>query len=198
VKDPNPTTAQPSVPGFSPRHPPYGGRPLDVAIDGADSVDRSLNLVKGGGGAHFREKLVELASNKFVCIVDEGKLCSGLGKHFPLPVEIVPFCHEHTMRKVAALPGLTGATMALRLGDSANNKPEPGQPPALTDNGNYIIDVTFPEEIKDAKDLAFQLDSCHGVVDHGLFIGMADQIIVAGKDGGIRVAGEGGEDKVWW
>lgn len=77
---------------------------LDVAIDGADAVDPGLSLIKGGGGALLREKMVEVMSDKFICIVDHTKLCPGLGPSFPLPVEITPFCHLHTMKTVAALP----------------------------------------------------------------------------------------------
>merc|ERR1712157_670026 len=80
---------------------------LDVAIDGADEVDPDLNLVKGGGGALLREKMVETCADKFIVIVDESKLCRGLGPEFPVPVEITPFCHEHTIRKVANLPALS-------------------------------------------------------------------------------------------
>ena len=76
---------------------------LDVAIDGADAVDPDLCLIKGGGGTLLREKMVEVCAKKFICIVDETKLCAGLGPSFPLPVEITPFCHENTVRQVAAL-----------------------------------------------------------------------------------------------
>merc|ERR1711981_1253544 len=96
---------------------------LDVAIDGADDVDPNLNLVKGGGGVLFREKIVEMCAAKFIVIVDESKMCKGLGPGFPVPVEIVPFCHEHTMRKIASLPALAGCEPILRLGDCSNNKP---------------------------------------------------------------------------
>merc|ERR1712176_1234466 len=94
---------------------------LDVAIDGADEVDPNLNLVKGGGGALLREKMVEVMADKFIVIVDESKLCDGLGPGFPVPVEITPFCHEHTMREVAALPTCEGKCEAvLRMGSSSN------------------------------------------------------------------------------
>merc|ERR1719409_2335553 len=86
---------------------------LDVAIDGADEVDPQLNLVKGGGGALFREKIVEECAKKFICIVDESKLCDGLGPGFPLPVEIVPFCYEHTMNGNGTVPSLAGGTPKL-------------------------------------------------------------------------------------
>merc|ERR1712157_704858 len=115
---------------------------LDVAIDGADEVDPALCLTKGGGGALFREKIVEVCADKFIVIVDESKLCDGLGPGFPIPVEIVPFCHEHTMREIAKLPALAGCKPVLRLGNVANNQPD-GDEPAVTDNGNYIVDLQF-------------------------------------------------------
>ena len=95
---------------------------LDVAIDGADDVDPNLCLVKGGGGALLREKMVEVVSDKFICIVDESKLSKGLGPGFPLPVEITPFCHEHTLRLVQGLPSVKGCKAVLRMGSIANNK----------------------------------------------------------------------------
>ena len=108
---------------------------LDVAIDGADAVDPDLCLIKGGGGALLREKMVEVMSKKFICIVDESKLCKGLGPSFPLPVEITPFCHEHTMRVIAALPELKGCEAVLRTGDCSNNKPD-GNKPAVELSGH--------------------------------------------------------------
>jgi ribose 5-phosphate isomerase A len=105
---------------------------LDVAIDGADEVDPNLNLVKGGGGALLREKMVEVCADKFIVIVDESKLCDGLGPGFPLPVEITPFCHEHTLRTVANLPSVAGCKPVLRMGSSSNNKKD-GDEIAITD-----------------------------------------------------------------
>jgi len=155
---------------------------LDVAIDGADSVDKSLNLVKGGGGAHFREKIVEAAAKTFVVIVDESKLCDGLGPHFPVPVEIVPFCHEHTARVIKSLPALEGCEPVLRLGSAANNKRD-GDAPAVTDNGNYVLDLHFKQPIKDPRKAAAQLKNTIGVVEHGFFTDMAAVALVAGKTG---------------
>merc|ERR1712094_39070 len=117
---------------------------LDVAIDGADEVDPQLNLVKGGGGALFREKIVEVCAEKFIVIVDESKLCDGLGPGFPVPVEITPFCHEHTMRQVAALDSCEGCRPVLRMGSSSNNQVD-GDEIAITDNGNYIVDLHFED-----------------------------------------------------
>lgn len=155
---------------------------LDVAIDGADEVDPDLNLVKGGGGALLREKMVEIVSDKFIVIVDESKLCDGLGPGFPVPVEITPFCHEHTLRTVAALPACAGCEPVLRMGSSSSNQPD-GDNIAVTDNGNYIVDLHFKEPIKDAPAMAQQIKNTVGVVDHGLFCGMTTAVIIAGSDG---------------
>ena len=168
---------------------------LDVAIDGADEVDPNLALVKGGGGALLREKMVEVMAKKFVVIVDDSKLCKGLGPGFPLPVEITPFCHMHTLRTIAALPSVAGCEAVLRMGSSSTNKPD-GDEIAVTDNGNYIVDLHFKEPIKDVNKAAEELKNTVGVVDHGIFVDMSYQVIIAGKDG-IRVAGTGGEP-AWW
>ena len=156
---------------------------LDVAIDGADEVDPALNLVKGGGGALLREKMVEVCAKKFIVIVDESKLCDGLGPGFPLPVEITPFCWEHTMRTVAGLPSLEGCEAKLRMGSAATGSKVDGDEPAVTDNGNYIVDLFFKEAIKDAPKAAEELKNTCGVVEHGLFCGMTTSVIIAGKDG---------------
>ena len=156
---------------------------LDVAIDGADEVDPDLNLVKGGGGALLREKMVEVCAKKFIVIVDESKLCNGLGPGFPLPVEITPFCWEHTLRKVASLPSVAGCEAKLRMGSAATGSKPDGDEPAVTDNGNYIVDLFFDEPIKDAVKAADELKNTVGVVDHGLFCGLTTAVIIAGSDG---------------
>jgi len=155
---------------------------LDVAIDGADEVDPDLNLVKGGGGALLREKMVEVMADKFIVIVDESKLCNGLGPGFPVPVEITPFCHEHTLRQVAGLDSCVGCKPVLRTGSSSNNQND-GDEIAVTDNGNYIVDLHFDEPIKDARKMASDIKAVVGVVDHGLFCDMSTAVIIAGKDG---------------
>merc|ERR1712071_499178 len=155
---------------------------LDVAIDGADNVDPGFNLVKGGGGALLREKMVEVSADKFIVIVDESKLCDGLGPGFPVPVEITPFCHEHTLRTVAALPSCKGCKPVLRMGSSSNNSVD-GDEIAVTDNGNYIVDLHFTEPIKDAPKMAEEIKNTVGVVDHGLFCGLTTAVIIAGSDG---------------
>ena len=158
---------------------------LDVAIDGADAVDPALDLVKGGGGALLREKMVEVCADKFIVIVDESKLCDALGPTFPLPVEITPFCHMATLRKIAALPSLAGCDARLRMGTSQSNQPD-GDEPAVTDNGNYIVDLHFTEPIADVPKAASDLKNMVGVVDHGLFVGMTYSCIVATSEGVVE------------
>eukprot|EP00553_Chaetoceros_curvisetus_P010119 CAMPEP_0204624314 /NCGR_PEP_ID=MMETSP0717-20131115/10069_1 /ASSEMBLY_ACC=CAM_ASM_000666 /TAXON_ID=230516 /ORGANISM="Chaetoceros curvisetus" /LENGTH=245 /DNA_ID=CAMNT_0051639665 /DNA_START=35 /DNA_END=772 /DNA_ORIENTATION=+ len=155
---------------------------LDVAIDGADEVDPALNLVKGGGGALLREKMVEVCADKFIVIVDESKICDGLGPGFPVPVEITPFCHEHTLRTVGALPSCKGCKPVLRMGSSSNNQVD-GDEIAVTDNGNYIVDLHFEEAIADPVTMANEIKNTVGVVDHGLFCDMTTAVIIAGSDG---------------
>jgi ribose 5-phosphate isomerase A len=155
---------------------------LDVAIDGADEVDPDLNLVKGGGGALLREKMVEVCADKFIVIVDESKLCAGLGPGFPLPVEITPFCHLHTLNLIGNLPSVAGCKPVLRMGSSSNNQND-GDEIAVTDNGNYIVDLHFTEILKDAALAAKEIKATVGVVDHGLFCGMTTAVIIAGADG---------------
>lgn len=155
---------------------------LDVAIDGADEVDPNLNLVKGGGGALLREKMVEVCADKFIVIVDESKLCDGLGPGFPVPVEITPFCHEHTLRTIGNLPSCADCKPVLRMGSSSSNQPD-GDEIAVTDNGNYIVDLHFDKPILDAPKMASEIKNTVGVVDHGLFCGMTTAVIIAAKDG---------------
>eukprot|EP00955_Chlamydomonas_euryale_P110625 366010-Chlamydomonas_euryale.AAC.3 len=115
---------------------------IDVTIDGADEVDPDLSVVKGRGGALLREKMVEMASKKFVCIVDQTKLVDGLGgSKLAMPVEIVQFCHLYTLRRLTELPEIVGCDAKLRmLGDE----------PFVTDNGNYIVDLYF--QVRDGRE----------------------------------------------
>jgi ribose 5-phosphate isomerase A len=147
-------------------------------------------------GALLREKMVAAVAKKFICIVDETKLSKkGLGPGFPLPVEITPFCHEHTRRVIEGLSSVKGCKAVLRMGSAANNKND-GANIAVTDNGNYIVDLYFTQPIADVKLAAQQLKATVGVVEHGIFENMTTAVIVAGKEG-VRVAGQGGE-KPWW
>ncbi|AIQ12714.1 ribose-5-phosphate isomerase RpiA [Paenibacillus durus] len=149
---------------------------LDVTIDGADELDGELQLIKGGGGALLREKIVAKGSDRMIVIADESKVVKTLGK-FPLPVEIVPFAWEWTVADLAKL----GCVPELRQGGADLYK---------SDNGNYIADCRF-EIIKSAPELALALQSIPGVVEHGLFIGIADMAIVAKSDGSLQIIKSG-------
>jgi len=147
---------------------------VDLTIDGADEVELGpLNLIKGRGGALLREKIVASASKQLVIIVDESKLVERLGSQFAVPVEVVPFGWPAAARRLTAL----GANVVLRPG--AEGKPY------VTDGGHYIVDCAFGPIAAPAK-LERELNSIVGVVEHGLFLGMATQVIVAAEDG-IRV-----------
>ena len=143
--------------------------PIDLAVDGADEVDASLNLIKGRGGALFREKLVAAASKRFVVVVDESKVVKQLGAGV-LPVEVLPFLWRSTAERLTGL----GVSLALRGGEET---------PYVTDNGNLIVDLTVEGGIKDPSALGLELKGVTGVVEHGLFVGMTDTVIVAGPDG---------------
>jgi ribose 5-phosphate isomerase A len=138
---------------------------IDVTVDGADEVDPQLRLIKGGGGALLREKIVASATKQYVVIADATKRVPVLGK-FPLPVEVIKFAQTVVERKIKTL----GAQVGLRR--SADGKPY------LTDENNYILDCRFGQ-IPDADGLARQLSDMPGVVEHGLFIGMASIVLVA-------------------
>ena len=161
---------------------------LDVAIDGADAVDPALNLVKGGGGALLREKMVEVCAAMLVIIVDGSKPCDALGPSFPIPVEVTQFAVRHVQRAIEALPSLfgLGAEARLRRGSASNNKPD-GDAPAVTENGNYIVDVHLARPLDDVKATAAELTQTIGVVEHGLFVGMAKAVLVAQDDGEIGI-----------
>jgi ribose 5-phosphate isomerase A len=142
---------------------------IDVTIDGADEIDPELRLIKGGGGALLREKIVASASRKYVIIADSSKQVKVLGK-FPLPVEVIPFAQALIAKKIAAL----GASVHLRMNSS-------GQP-FVTDEGHHILDCNFGQ-ISNPMSLAQELERMPGVVEHGLFIGMADVVLIGkGKD----------------
>ncbi len=138
---------------------------IDVTVDGADEVDPQLRLIKGGGGALLREKIVASATRQLVIVADATKRVPVLGK-FPLPVEVIKFAQAVVRKKIEAL----GAKVEMRRGTDGK--------PYLTDENNYILDCRFGE-IPDADGLARQLSDMPGVVEHGLFIGMASIVLVA-------------------
>ncbi len=146
---------------------------LDLAIDGADEVDPQKNLIKGGGAAHTRERLVAATADELVVIVGEDKLVPVLGAAFRLPVEVIPFGWTHARRRVEA----TGCTTELRMSSGA---------PLVTDNGNWILDCSYGG-INEPAALAEVLDATVGVIDHGLFVQMAGRVVVADAAGDVRV-----------
>lgn len=155
---------------------------IDVDVDGADEIDPAFRLIKGGGGALLREKIVAAASKRVVVIADETKWVETLGA-FPLPVEVVRFGAALTADSVAkALRscGCAGSEVALRVSGKANE-------PVITDGGNYILDA-HANAIPDPQALADALKRIAGVVEHGLFIGLARTVIL-GKDKGADVRG---------
>ncbi len=141
---------------------------IDITIDGADEVGPKLNLIKGGGGALLREKVVASASKKMVVVADSGKIVSVLGK-FPLPVEVISFARTVVERKIVSL----GASPKLRAKADGS--------PYLTDNGNQILDCSFGK-IADPPALALTLSNTPGIVEHGLFIGLATIALVGRGD----------------
>ncbi len=147
--------------------------PLDLTVDGADEVDPSVDLIKGLGGALLREKLVAMASRRMVVIVDKAKRVDRLGTRAPLPVEVVSFEWQLHLPFLESL----GGRPVLRERDGA---------PFTTDNGNYVIDCWFDGGIPDPPELEAHLCARTGVVESGLFLGVADEAVVAGE-GGVRV-----------
>jgi ribose 5-phosphate isomerase A len=141
---------------------------IDIDIDGADEIDPQLNLIKGGGGALLREKIIASAARRFVVVGDSSKQVAHLGK-FPLPVEVIPFAQSLISKRIEGL----GAQVSLR---GAGN-------PYVTDEGHHILDCTFGE-IADPAALAEKLRAIPGMVEHGLFIGMAEMALI-GKDRGV-------------
>jgi ribose 5-phosphate isomerase A len=153
--------------------------PLDLTIDGADEADRALNLVKGGGGALLREKIVANSSKRMVVVCDGSKLVERLGR-FPLPVEVTEFGHAITARGIAECVGDLGygrAPITLRSSEGA---------PYKTDGGNVIYDCAFGA-IRNAASLATILKAITGVVEHGLFIGLATTLVVAHAPENIEI-----------
>jgi ribose 5-phosphate isomerase A len=149
--------------------------PLDLAVDGADEADRQLHLIKGGGGALLREKIVAASARRMIVIADESKLVERLGR-FPLPVEVTRFGHVTTARRIAeilAVLGYAQPSLMLRVHRDA---------PFVTDGGNVIYDCAFGA-IADAPQLATALEAIPGVVEHGLFIGLATTLVIAGANG---------------
>ena len=177
---------------------------LDVMIDGADEIDPNMALIKGGSGSFLREKMMENYSNQDIILADDTKLVSSLGPGHPLPVEVVSWDFERTIKLIEALPSMKGVRGMLRRGNISSPIPD-GEYPAVTDNGNLIVDLYFYKPIEDASAASADLDGLSGVVEHGLFAGQATTILVASSDAKhpLRILGHapGHEDEVetpWW
>jgi ribose 5-phosphate isomerase A len=151
-----------------------GSLELDLALDGADEIDSELRLIKGGGGALLREKIVIAAARRFVVVAETPKRVERLGERFRLPVEVVRFAWRDTRRRLARL--LPDAE--LRLAD--------GGQPYLTDEGHFILDCGLPESA-DPQTLGLDLKRVPGVVEHGLFLGMAERALLGTPAGEVEV-----------
>ena len=151
---------------------------LDLTVDGADEIDPDLNLIKGGGGALLREKIVASASARMIVIADESKWVPVLGRH-PLPIEVVPFGMLATRRAVEAACAAAGSA-----GPALLRRTKTGHA-LVTDGGHWILDAALGK-ISDPRGLAERLTAIAGVVEHGLFIGLAQIAVVAGTSG-VRV-----------
>jgi ribose 5-phosphate isomerase A len=156
-----------------------GSFELDLALDGADEVDGSLRLVKGGGGALLREKIVVSAASRFVVVAEAFKRVERLGERFRLPVEVVQFGWRDTRRRLARL-----------MPDAELRRRDDGEP-YVTDERHFILDCELPGEA-DLDLLDTDLHQVPGVVEHGLFIGMAERALLGRPDGGVDVVERGG------
>lgn len=155
---------------------------IDIYIDGADEVtvshpqrgERSINLIKGGGGALLKEKIVAQATKKFIVIVDESKLSKHLGEKFYVPIEVIKFAADVEEVFIQSL----GAKTSFRKNADGEKY--------ITDEGNYIIDANFGA-IKNVEELARKLEQRAGIVEHGIFIGMAEKVFCSFSDGSVRI-----------
>ena len=139
---------------------------IDVAIDGADEVDPQKNLIKGGGAAHTREKVVDALANEFIVVVDGGKMTDKLGSTFLLPVEVIPMAMTPAMNALQKLGGKPELRMGIKKAG-----------PVVTDQGNLVIDVKF-DSIDNPAELEKAINNIPGVLENGLFVGVADVILI--------------------
>ena len=139
---------------------------IDIAIDGADEVDPQKNLIKGGGAAHTREKVVDTLAEQFIVVVDSGKLVDKLGSTFLLPVEVIPMAVTPVMRKLEKLGGKPELRMGIKKAG-----------PVVTDQGNLVIDVKF-EQIDNPAELEQKINNFPGVLENGLFVGVTDLVLI--------------------
>lgn len=145
---------------------------IDLAIDGADEVDPHRNLIKGGGAAHTREKVIAAAAKRFVVVADETKLVARLGEKMPVPVEVIPMAVAPVLRRLRDM----GAVAEIRMGLRKDG-------PVITDQGNFVVDARF-ERIDDPAELERSINAIPGVLDNGLFVGMAELVLVGSTESG--------------
>ncbi|UCF50351.1 MAG: ribose-5-phosphate isomerase RpiA [Thermoplasmatales archaeon] len=143
---------------------------IDITIDGADEVDSDLNLIKGGGGALTREKIIAFNSKKVIIVIDDSKIVKCLGIDIPLPVEVVKFGWTSTKKTLEEFDCIVELRKVM------------GDEPFITDNSNYILDCEF-ERIENPAQMEIDINCIPGVVENGLFIGLVDEVIVGGKQG---------------
>ena len=143
---------------------------IDLAVDGADEVDKNLNLIKGGGAAHTKEKIVDYSAKKFIVIVDESRYVEEIG-NFPVPVEVIPDASRVVIETLEDM----GAKCEIRMGERKDG-------PVITDNGNFVIDAKF-EKIESPMHLEIDLNSIAGVVENGIFTQMVDKVIIGTSEG---------------
>jgi ribose 5-phosphate isomerase A len=139
---------------------------IDLAIDGADEVDPAKNLIKGGGACHTREKLVDSRADQFLVVVDAGKLSDVLGSNFALPVEVVPDAYRQVMEQLRAMGAAPQLRMAVRKAG-----------PVVTDEGNLVVDAKF-DAITEPAEMEMRINNIPGVLENGLFVGLADEVLV--------------------
>ena len=140
---------------------------IDLAIDGADEVNPSFQLIKGGGACHVREKLVAAKANKLLIVVDETKLVKNLNKAFPLPVEVLPSAWKQVKDSIAEMDGVSNLRMAQKKAG-----------PVVTDQGNLILDVLFNDGIEDPRNAEMLINNIPGVLENGLFVDLTHKVLV--------------------
>ena len=139
---------------------------IDIAIDGADEVDPHLNLIKGGGAAHMREKIIDALAEEFIVVIDSGKLVDRLGSQVPIPVEVLPLAYAPVMKALKDLGGKPDIRMGVKKAG-----------PVITDQGNMVIDVWF-DEILDPAAMELTINNLPGVLENGLFVQIANTVLV--------------------
>ena len=155
---------------------------IDITIDGADEVDSNLNLIKGGGGALTREKIIAFNSKKVIIVVDDSKIVKALGIDFPLPVEVTKFGWAATKKTLEGFGWTPDERNSKEIYCIVERRMIMEDEPFITDNGNYILDCDFVR-IDEPEQLHVNINNIPGVVENGLFIGLVDEVIVGGKQG---------------